>query len=143
MKFLKKKEGNKKFSSFKNNENKKESNKEALRGYKCNKTGHIKVDCPFFQNKKKNPHHKQVMKAIWSNNSNFSSIDDKEHVVNICFMAIERENEVISSNDESDLFYNELHDAFKTLYDEYKKLGSKYSILKKNHACLLVKKDTL
>jgi agmatine/peptidylarginine deiminase len=83
------------------------------------------------------------MKAIWSNNSNFSSIDDKEHVVNICFMAIERENEVISSNDESDLFYNELHDAFKTLYDEYKKLGSKYSILKKNHACLLVKKDTL
>ena len=77
------------------------------------------------------------MKAIWSNNSNSSSIDDKEHVVNICFMAIERENEVISSNDESDVFYNELHDAFE------KKLGSKYSILKKNHACLLVEKDTL
>jgi agmatine/peptidylarginine deiminase len=83
------------------------------------------------------------MKAIWSNNSNSSSIDDKEHVVNICFMAIERENEVISSNDESDVFYNELHDAFETLYDEYKRLGSKYSILKKKHACLLVEKDTL
>ncbi|KAJ6895286.1 hypothetical protein NC651_021704 [Populus alba x Populus x berolinensis] len=65
------------------------------------------------------------MKAIWSNNSDSSLCDDEEHVVNICFMAIERENEVISSNDEFDLFYNELHDAFETLYDEYKKLGSK------------------
>jgi hypothetical protein len=36
-----------------------------------------------------------------------------------------------------------LHIAFGTLYDEYKKLGSKYSLLKKNHACLLVEKNTL
>ena len=74
------------------------------------------------------------MKAIWSNNSNSSSINDKEHVVNICFMAIERENEVISSNDESDLFYNELHDAFE------KKLGSKYSILKRTMHVYLLRK---
>jgi len=37
---------------------------------------------------------------------------------------IESDNEVISLNDEFDLSYNELHDAFKILYDEYKKLGS-------------------
>ena len=42
-----------------------------------------------------------------------------------------------------DLSYNKLHNAFETLYDEYKKLGSKYSLSKKNHACLLVEKNIL
>jgi len=59
------------------------------------------------------------------------------------FIAIESDNEVISSDDKSDLSYNELYDLFETLYDEYKKLGSKYNLLKKNYACLLIKKDTL
>jgi hypothetical protein len=59
------------------------------------------------------------------------------------FIAIESDNEVISLDDKSDLSYNELYDLFETLYDEYKKLGSKYNLLKKNYACLLVKKDTL
>jgi hypothetical protein len=54
---------NRRFLNFKKDENKKESSKETLGCYKCNKTGHIKVDCPLFQNKKKNCHHKQVMKA--------------------------------------------------------------------------------
>jgi hypothetical protein len=36
--FLKKKQGNKKFSNFKKDENKKEYSKEILRWYKCNKT---------------------------------------------------------------------------------------------------------
>ena len=58
-------------------------------------------------------------------------------------MTIKSDNKVISLDDEFDLSYNEFHDAFETLYDEYKKLGSKYSLLKQNHACLLVEKDTL
>jgi hypothetical protein len=58
-------------------------------------------------------------------------------------MVIESDNEELFSDDESDVSYNKLHNAFETLYDEYKKLGSKYSLLKKNHACLLVKKNTL
>jgi len=61
----------------------------------------------------------------------------------MCFMAIKSDNEVISSDDESNLSYNELHSVFETLYDEYKKLSSEYSLLKKNHACLLIKKDIL
>jgi len=36
--FLRKKQGNKKFSNFKKDENKEEYNKEILRWYKCNKT---------------------------------------------------------------------------------------------------------
>lgn len=46
-------------------------------------------------------------------------------------------------DDESNLSYNELHDAFKILYDEYKKLGPKYNSLKKSQAYLLFKKDIL
>ncbi|KAJ6994005.1 hypothetical protein NC653_016975 [Populus alba x Populus x berolinensis] len=58
------KEKPKKNSTFKtiqhdDDENKKESNKDALRCYKCNKKRHMKVDCPFFENKKKNHHHRK------------------------------------------------------------------------------------
>jgi len=49
----------------------------------------------------------------------------------MCFMEIKSDNEVLSLDDESDLSYNELHDVFETLYDEYKKFSSKYSLLKK------------
>jgi dynactin complex subunit len=46
-------------------------------------------------------------------------------------------------DDESNLSYNELHDAFKILYDEYKKLDLNIVLLKKSQACLLFKKDIL
>jgi len=52
-------------------------------------------------------------------------------------------NKVLSSNDESDLYYNELYNAFESLYDEFRKLGHKYSSLEKSHASLLVEKDAL
>lgn len=58
-------------------------------------------------------------------------------------MTIEIDNNVLFSNDKSDLSYKELHDVFETLYNKYKKLGSKYSLLKKKHACLLIEKNTL
>jgi len=40
----------------------------------------------------------------------------------MCFMEIKSDNEVLSSNDESDLSYNELYNAFESLYDEFKKV---------------------
>jgi len=49
----------------------------------------------------------------------------------MCFIAIEIDNDVFFLDDKSNLSYNELHDAFETLYDEYKKLSSKYNLLKK------------
>ncbi|KAJ6882365.1 hypothetical protein NC651_028836 [Populus alba x Populus x berolinensis] len=61
----------------------------------------------------------------------------------MCFIAIKSENKVHFLNDESDLSYNELHDAFESLYDEFRKLSSKYSSLKKIHICLFVKKEIL
>lgn len=59
----------------------------------------------------------------------------------MCFITIKSENKIHFSNDESDLSYNELHDAFESLYDEFRKLSSKYFSLKKIHICLFVKKD--
>ncbi|KAJ6893870.1 hypothetical protein NC652_027827 [Populus alba x Populus x berolinensis] len=44
---------------------------------------------------KKNHHHKQAMKATWSDDSDSSSSDNEEHVANICFMAIESDNNVL------------------------------------------------
>ena len=93
--------------------------------------GYIKIYCPLLQNKKENIHHKRAIKTIWSDDSDSSLSDDEEHVVNMCFMAIKNDNKVMSSDDESDLFYNELHDSFETLYNKYKKLAFKYNLLKK------------
>jgi hypothetical protein len=67
------------------------------------------------------------MKVILSDDSDFSSRDDKEYVVNMDFMAIESDNKVLFSDDESNLSYYELHDTFESLYDEFKKLYHKYS----------------
>jgi len=50
---------------------------------------------------------------------------------------------IISLDDECDLSYDELYDAFELLFNEFKTLGYKYSSLKKSHACLLVEKDAL
>ena len=106
-----------------------------------NKT--IKVDCPVLQNKKKNCHHKRAIKGTWSDESNSNSSDNDKHVANMCFMAIKHNNDVISLDDESDLSYDELHDAFESLCNEFKTLGYTYSSLKKSHRCLLVEKDAL
>jgi len=83
------------------------------------------------------------MKVTWSDDLDSSSSDNKDNVANICFMAIEINNKVLFSDDQSRLSYDELHDAFESLYDEFKKLGHKYSSLKNYHACLLVEKYTL
>ena len=93
--------------------------------------------------KKKNHHHKRTMKAIWTDESYSSLSDKEEYVANMCFMEIESKNKVQSSNDESNPTYEKLHDALEYLYDEFKKSSSKYSILKKNYACLLVEKKNL
>jgi hypothetical protein len=43
-------------------------------------------------------------------------------------------------DDESDPTSDELHDALESLYDEFKKLGLKYSLLKYNYAYLFAGK---
>ena len=43
-------------------------------------------------------------------------------------------------DDESDPTSDELHDALEYLYDKFKNLGLKYSLLKENYACLFAGK---
>jgi hypothetical protein len=52
------------------------------------------------------------MKVTWSDDLDSSSSDNKDNVANICFMAIEINNKVLFSDDQSRLSYDELHDAF-------------------------------
>jgi hypothetical protein len=54
--------------------------------------------------------------------------------------SIKSENEVQYLDDESDPTSDELHDALESLYDEFKKLGLKYSLLKYNYAYLFAGK---
>jgi len=58
------------------------------------------------------------VKETWSDDSNSSSSDEEKHVANMCFMIIKSDNKVLSSDDEFDIIYNELHDSFESLYDE-------------------------
>jgi len=58
----------------------------------------------------------------------------------MCFMKIKSDNEVMFLYNESDLSYNELCDVFEILYDEYKKLGFKYNLLKKTMRVYLLRK---
>jgi hypothetical protein len=64
------------------------------------------------------------MKVTWSDDLDSSSSDNKDNVANICFMEIEINNKVLFPDDQSRLSYDELHDAFESLYDEFKKVRS-------------------
>ena len=54
--------------------------------------------------------------------------------------SIKSENEIQYLDDESDPTSDELHDALEYLYDTFKNLGLKYSLLKENYACLFARK---
>jgi hypothetical protein len=80
------------------------------------------------------------MKVTWSDDSNSNPSYNEKHVAIMCFMTIESDNKILFLDDESNLSYNELHNTFEILHDEFKRLGSNYSLLKKSHACVLVEK---
>ena len=67
------------------------------------------------------------MMATWSESENESSKEENEkEVANMCFMAI---NELDKVN--SNISYDDLHDAFEDLYEDIEKLGLKNASLKK------------
>jgi hypothetical protein len=71
------------------------------------------------------------MKVTWSDGLNSSTSDDKMHVVKCVSWKLKAIMTYFLRM--MNLTYNELHDVFETLYDEYKKFSSKYSLLKKKH----------
>ena len=62
--------------------------------YECNKSSHIKSECPKLKKsfKKDNKHKKekkQALKATWDDSSESSDDETNGEVVNLCFMALE------------------------------------------------------
>ena len=65
--------------------------------------------------------------ATWSENEDDSSEEEKEkEVANMCFMAIDELDEV-----NSNINYEDIHDAFEELYKVFEKLGLKNAFIKK------------
>ncbi|GAV58008.1 hypothetical protein CFOL_v3_01544, partial [Cephalotus follicularis] len=105
-----------------------------------NKLGHIKVDCT--QLKKKKLFKKKALKA-WHLSDNDSSDDEViEQVANLCFMAL-NDNEESDNEVEDSYTFGELQFAFDELLIEFKKKCSQYSSLKKNVASIENEKDLL
>ncbi|KAH9699241.1 hypothetical protein KPL71_024267 [Citrus sinensis] len=112
--FFKKSSERRKFRDLKNRKDK----KEVIKCYECKKPGHIRSECPLLNKLKK-----KAMVATWDDIEEETS-DDEEHqeMTNLALMAIGDE-----SNDELDEVndlptYDELHDAFKELHDEWMKI---------------------
>ena len=68
------------------------------------------------------------MMATWSDCEDESSKKENEkEVANMCFMAIDELDEV-----NSNISYEDIHDSFEELYEDFEKLGLKNTFLKKN-----------
>ena len=90
--------------------------------FKCNKPGHLKRDCPLLKmkifRKESKKSKKKALQATWDVSDSFSdeeSSSDNERA-NMCFMT--QENVSLSQSEDME----ELLDAFKELYDQYKHL---------------------
>ena len=78
--------------------------------YECNKSGHIKSECPkleksFKKDRKHKKEKRQALKATLDDSSESNDDDTNEEVANLCFMALEEpsSDEVtldLESNDE-------------------------------------------
>ena len=133
-KFYKKTSERRKFRNFKN----KKEKKEPIIWYECKKPRHIRSECPLLNKLKK------AMVATWDDSDEETS-DDEEHqeMTNLALMAIKEES--FDELDEvSDLpTYDELHNAFKELHDEWIKISKKNAYLKKKMLELTIENDTL
>ncbi|KAH9767844.1 hypothetical protein KPL71_011427 [Citrus sinensis] len=93
-------------------------NKEVIKCYECKKLGHIRTECPILNKLKK-----KAMVATWDDSDKETS-DDEEHqeMTNLALMAIgnKSDDELDEVNDLPT--YDELHNAFKELYDEWMKI---------------------
>ena len=85
--------------------------------------------------KKRLPKKKKVFKVTWDESS--ASKDEKQtnesEVANYALVAFDDE---VCDSIETSLLYNKLLDAFHDLYDEFKLVGKKYKLLKKNHTSI-------
>ena len=133
-KFMKKGRFNQRRNFHKEKDQKETNPSNELRCFECKKLGHIRSDCPQLKRKdhKENKVKKKAL-AAWSEEELSSSEDSQdEEVANVCFMT-KLDDKVTSkfSNSISEFTFEELHDAFNELLEEYEQMNLKNVDLKK------------
>ncbi|OMO77060.1 Zinc finger, CCHC-type [Corchorus capsularis] len=115
--------------------------------YGCRKPRHIKPEFPLNNNenqkKEKKKKKKAMMVGTWSNSDTSSSetSDAEEDIkVNLCLMAKENENELVT---DSVVSFEELQFEFDSLYYDFEKLAARYKALKKMNSGLMNDLDCL
>ena len=67
--------------------------------YECKKPSHIRSECPKLKSKNKGAKdRKKAFKATWDDTSESEMEEEQNEVVNLCFMALEDNNEVPSTS---------------------------------------------
>ena len=126
-------------NKFKNNiKHKFEQKKDQVICYECKKPGHYKNDCP---QAKKRTSKKKALKATWDDSS--ASEEEESNTEQVAHYALMALGEEICDLFNLDLSFEELSIAFHELFDECRTVSKKLSILKKEHALLQDKFDSL
>ncbi|KAL5169570.1 hypothetical protein HKD37_11G031438 [Glycine soja] len=142
-KFMRNK-GNQRISNI-NPKEKGENSSLARKCYECDQLGHLRFDCPVFKirmekSDMRNLKEKKEKKAYitWEDNDMDSSSDSENEIINLGLMAkdYESEEEVMSSNYDLSISFDELHDAFNDLHKESVKLAKLVSYSKKTISSL-------
>ena len=139
-KFLRNK-GNQKRSNF-NPKKKGEDSSLVPKCYECDQPGHLRFDCPVFKRRmeksdKRNFKEKKAY-ITWEDNDMDSSSDSENEIINLGLMAKDYESgeEVMSSNYDLSISFDELQDAFNDLHKESIKLAKLVSYSKKTISSL-------
>ena len=108
--------------------------------YECDQHGRLRFDCPVSKRRmeesdKRNFKEKKERKACitWEDNDMDSSSDSENEIINLGLMAKDYESgeEVMSSNYDLSISFDELQDAFNDLHKESIKLFKLVSYFKK------------
>nr|KYP35691.1 Retrovirus-related Pol polyprotein from transposon TNT 1-94 [Cajanus cajan]KYP38474.1 Retrovirus-related Pol polyprotein from transposon TNT 1-94 [Cajanus cajan] len=136
LKFMRRKNNNKRFSSQKKSFKKNENSSPKFKCFECGKAGHMRADCPSL---KKNEETKQKFRSkkkkayiAWEENASTTSSDsDEDQEANLCLMTKHNSDYEVYDSDSSIDSYDELQNAFAELYAEAKKLEKSNNVYKK------------
>ena len=90
--------------------------------YNCKKSGHINYGCPLYKSKREK---RRAMMATWNQSKDSFDDENEKEVANMCFMALEDQDEV-NSNFDDDEFMIEYEELLKDI----NKLDEKNTSLK-------------
>ena len=108
--------------------------KEPIICFECKKPGHIEIDCPKLRKEKRSSKEKfekyKKAFAAWGDSEDDSTDDEAsdQEVANLCLVAKEDDTNEVQFESNS---FNDLQDDYNNLYEEFLKLISKNSMLRK------------